>query len=132
MAGKQHKEDRRLHWLMIAVGGALGAMARYGVAQAFAVDGKFRYATLAVNVVGCFMIGILFVIVDDRGILSASARLFLMTGFLGAFTTFSNFSLDTLSLWQNNQPGLAIAYVFFNMQCCLAAVFVAVHIAQTL
>ena len=121
MAGKQHKEDRRLHWLMIAVGGALGAMARYGVAQAFAV-----------NLVGCFMIGILFVIVDDLGILSASARLFLMTGFLGAFTTFSNFSLDTLSLWQNNQSGLAIVYVFFNMQCCLAAVFVAVHIARTL
>ena len=131
MAGKQHKEDRRLHWLMIAVGGALGAMARYGVAQAFAVDGKFP-SDAGGNVVGCFMIGILFVIVDDRGILSASARLFLMTGFLGAFTTFSNFSLDTLSLWQNNQPGLAIVYVFFNMQCCLAAVFVAVHIARTL
>lgn len=117
---------------MIGVGGALGAIARYGVAQAFAVDGKFPYATLAVNVVGCFMIGALFVIIDDRGMLSAPARLFLMIGFLGDFTTFSNFSLDTLSLWQNNQPCLAIVDLFSNMLCCLATVFVAVHIARTL
>jgi CrcB protein len=55
-----------------------------------------------------------------------------MIGFLGDFTTFSNFSLDTLSLWQNNQPCLAIVDLFSNMLCCLAAVFVAVHIARTL
>jgi CrcB protein len=71
---------------MIGVGGALGAIARYGVAQAFAVDGKFPYATLAVNVVGCFMIGALFVIIDDRGMLSASAWLFLMIGFFWAIS----------------------------------------------
>ncbi|MGB2260697.1 MAG: fluoride efflux transporter CrcB, partial [Porticoccaceae bacterium] len=99
-----------MHWLAVAVGGALGAMARYGVSNiVFSPSSqKFPWATMSVNVLGSFIMGLLFVIVVERGALPAEMRSLLMVGFLGAFTTFSTFSLDALGLWQNGDLFMAL------------------------
>ena len=117
-----------MHWLAVAVGGALGAMARYGVSTIIFSPSsqKFPWATMSVNVLGSFIMGLLFVIVVERGALPAEMRSLLMVGFLGAFTTFSTFSLDALGLWQNGDLFMALVYALGTVVLCLAAVAAAV------
>ena len=117
-----------MHWLAVAVGGALGAMARYGVSSIIfnPSSQKFPWATMSVNVLGSFVMGMLFVIIVEKGALPAEMRSLLMVGFLGAFTTFSTFSLDALGLWQNGHLDLALVYALGTVFLCLAAVTFAV------
>ena len=101
-----------MHWLLVFIGGGLGSVARHGINRAgLALLGPgFPWWTLTVNVVGSFLIGLL------AGLFGAletgqNARLFLITGFLGGFTTFSAFSLDALTLWERGaamQSGLYV------------------------
>lgn len=111
-----------MHWLLVFVGGGLGAMARHGVNRAgLALLGPgFPWWTLAVNVAGSFAIGLL------AGLFGAwetghNARLFLTTGFLGGFTTFSAFSLDALTLWERGAPVQAGLYVVGSVILSLLA-----------
>ncbi len=86
--------------VLVFVGGGLGAAARYlvsGLVHRF-VDPAFPYGTLAVNLVGCFAIGFLASMVEERFLINTSVRTFLGIGILGGFTTFSTFSLETLQL----------------------------------
>ncbi|MGB2286931.1 MAG: fluoride efflux transporter CrcB [Porticoccaceae bacterium] len=117
-----------MQWLSVALGGALGAMARYGISIAMADIGnsKFPFATMSVNVLGSFAMGVLFVLVVEKHIFPDSMRPLLAVGFLGAFTTFSTFSLDALSLWQNGDLFLALLYVLGTVVLCLIAVSLAV------
>ena len=117
-----------MHWFAVAIGGALGAMARYAVSTwIFSISShKFPYATLSVNVLGSFVMGFLFVFILERAALPTEMRGLLMIGFLGAFTTFSTFSLDALGLWQNGHLALALAYALGTVVLCLAAVTIAV------
>jgi CrcB protein len=103
--------------LFVALGGAIGASARYGVSLlALAWLGAgFPWATLAVNVLGSFAIGVL----AGQGMLG-NARLFWVTGVLGGFTTFSAFSLEAVGLWER-APMLAIAYVAASLVLGFAA-----------
>jgi CrcB protein len=91
---------------------------------------KFPYATLAVNVLGSFGMGLLFVVIVERAALPAEMRSLLMVGFLGAFTTFSTFSLDALSLWQNGQLSLALVYVLATVVLCLVAISSSIWLAR--
>ena len=123
-----------MHWLAVAVGGALGAMARYAVSILvfnYSSD-KFPYATLSVNVLGSFIMGILFVIIVERAALPVEMRSLLMVGFLGAFTTFSTFSLDALSLWQNGHLFVALVYVLATVVLCLVAISSSIWLARLL
>lgn len=108
--------------LQVAFGGAIGASARYlaSVAAMRLVGPGFPWATAAVNVLGSFLMGVLVVVLAHRD----ATRLapFLMTGVLGGFTTFSAFSLDTLTLWERGQAGLAAAYVAGSVTLSLAAI----------
>src|SRR5690606_16417543 len=108
-------------FLQVALGGAAGAVARYGVQRAtMAVRGPgFPVATLIVNVLGSFLMGLLVVLLATRG--NAWAPL-LMTGALGGFTTFSAFSLDALTLWQRGQHGVAATYVLLSVGLSLSAI----------
>ena len=123
-----------MHWVAVALGGALGALARYGISTwVFAISSyKFPYATLAVNVLGSFLMGILFVLIIEKAALPAEMRSLLMIGFLGAFTTFSTFSLDALGLWQNGHLFLALVYALGTVVLCLAAITVAVWLTRLL
>ena len=113
-----------MHWVAVALGGALGALARYGISTwVFAISShKFPYATLAVNVLGSFLMGILFVLTVEKAALPAEMRSLLMIGFLGAFTTFSTFSLDALGLWQNGHLFMALIYILATVILCLIAI----------
>lgn len=111
-----------MHWLLVFVGGGLGAMARHGVSRAgLALIGPgFPWWTLAVNILGSFLIGLL------AGLFGAwetghNARLFLTTGFLGGFTTFSAFSLDALTLWERGAQLQAGLYVTGSVLLSLLA-----------
>ena len=121
-----------MNWIAVAIGGALGAMARYGVSTLLfdASTQRFPYATLSVNVLGSFLIGILFVLIVEKGLLPPEMRSTLMVGFLGAFTTFSTFSLDALGLWQNGHLLLALVYALGTVVLCLAAISIAVWLTR--
>ena len=123
-----------MHWFAVAIGGALGSMARYALsAWIFDVySHKFPYATLTVNVIGSFVMGILFVIIVEKAALPAEMRSLLMIGFLGAFTTFSAFSLDALGLWQNGHVFLSLVYMLATVVLCLVAISSAIWLTRLL
>ena len=123
-----------MNWIAVAVGGALGAMARYAVSTwIFQVSShKFPYATLTVNVLGSFVMGILFVVIIERSALPVDMRSLWMIGFLGAFTTFSTFSLDALGLWQNGHLFMALLYVLTTVVLCLLAISSSIWLTRLL
>jgi CrcB protein len=113
--------------LLVALGGSLGAIARYGMSTAVyrVTDPSFPWGTLAVNLAGSFFIGILAELFDAV-LIPAGWRLMLAVGFLGAFTTFSTFSLETVSLLRDGEAGLALGNILANN--VLAILFVAAGI----
>ncbi len=116
----------------IMLGGAMGAAMRYLVSNGiYALLGReFPYGTLAVNVLGSFLMGVLTVLLIERGEIDPLIKLAILVGFLGAFTTFSTFSLDTLALIQKG----ALSYAFLNMLVsviiCVLAVWLGMIIAK--
>ena len=123
-----------MHWFAVAIGGALGSIARYALSTwIFDVSShKFPYATLAVNVLGSFVMGILFVIFVEKAALPTEMRSLLMIGFLGAFTTFSTFSLDALGLWQNGHIFMSLVYMLATVILCLIAISSAIWLTRLL
>ncbi|MEZ8132550.1 MAG: CrcB protein [Polaribacter sp.] len=123
-----------MHWFAVAIGGALGSIARYALSTwIFDVSShKFPYATLAVNVLGSFVMGILFVIIVEKAALPTEMRSLLMIGFLGAFTTFSTFSLDALGLWQNGHIFMSLVYMLATVILCLIAISSAIWLTRLL
>ena len=121
-----------MQWLAVALGGALGSMARYALSTwIFQVSShKFPYATLTVNVLGSFVMGILFVVIIEKAALPQEMRSLLMIGFIGAFTTFSTFSLDALGLWQNGHLFMALIYTLATVILCLIAISSAIWLTR--
>jgi CrcB protein len=111
---------------MIALGGALGALARFLVSGWFV----FPLGTLAVNLVGSFVMGLAYVVLTSRGL--DSVMFFAMAGFLGAFTTFSAFSLDVFNLIEAERMADAICYVAVSVIGALVALFIGVFLAKGL
>ncbi len=108
---------------LVFLGGGLGAALRYGM-QGFVharTGPGFPYGTLAVNVLGCFAIGLLMVSLEERFLATPGLRLFLTIGILGGFTTFSSFSFETLALARDGEALLALANVGGSVLSCLAA-----------
>ena len=121
-----------MNWLAVAIGGALGSVARYALSSwIFDITSqKFPYATLIVNVAGSFVMGILFVVIVERAALPAEMRSLLMIGFIGAFTTFSAFSLDALGLWQNGHVLMSVIYIITTVILCLVAISTAIWLTR--
>ncbi|MCU0831632.1 MAG: fluoride efflux transporter CrcB [Rhizobiaceae bacterium] len=113
--------------ILVACGGALGACLRHGanLLAARLMGGGFPWATFTVNVVGSLAMGCLagWLMRRAGGEADASLRLFIGTGLLGGFTTFSAFSLDAAQLWQRGATTHAAIYVFGSVVLSLAAVF---------
>jgi CrcB protein len=107
----------------IALGGAMGALARWAVAEALPhVPGEFPWDTLLTNVEGCFLIGVLMVLVVERWPDRRLVRPFFGTGILGGFTTFSTYAVDTRALFAAGHLGPAVAYLGGTLLLGLAAV----------
>ena len=109
--------------LLVGLGGFCGAVTRYGVGRLFS-GAAFPYATLTVNVIGSLLIGLLATLLAARSGESESLRLFLVVGFLGAFTTFSAFSLETLHLLNTGAWIKMLLNIVGNVVLCLAAVII--------
>ena len=110
-------------WLLVALGGALGATARYGVNQLIVAlfDKPLIWATLLVNVVGCFLMGMAYVWLQQKTELQDSLRPLLMVGFLGALTTWSTFSMETVLMLQSDEWLRAMVYTLLTFVCCFIA-----------
>ena len=113
-----------LHLLFIGAGGALGAIARYALSTWIMrlSPGLFPAGTVAVNVVGCLLIGALMFLVEHSQSLGENARLFLIVGLLGSLTTFSTVGYETFHFLRTGQPKLALATVAVNLAIGIAAV----------
>jgi CrcB protein len=115
----------------VAVGGVLGAEARWGLAEALPhANRAWPWATLITNVAGCLLIGVLMVLVVERGSAHHLVRPFLGVGVLGGFTTFSTFAVDTLHLLLAHRPGLGLLYLGATPLLCFAATAVAVAVTR--
>lgn len=119
-------------FLSVAIGGALGACARYGVAQAMlrTFGPGYPYGTLFVNIVGSFLMGMLIETIALRWSPSPELRVLLVTGFLGGFTTFSAFSLDVALLVEKGETLSAAAYVLMSVVLSIGGLFAGLHIMR--
>src|SRR5205085_11955756 len=108
----------------VAIGGALGASARYGVTQLITLSpDSFPWATFWTNVSGSFALGVVLALVLERFPPSRYARAFAATGFLGAYTTYSTFAVETDLLVKDGHAGIAVAYVVVSFVAGFVAVF---------
>tara|TARA_B110000977_G_scaffold35949_1_gene48083 strand:+ start:2308 stop:2685 length:378 start_codon:yes stop_codon:yes gene_type:complete len=119
-------------FVAVAVGGALGAVSRYsfGLVALALIGNRFPWATLGVNVVGSFLIGLAAVLIGDRIVDGELWRPLIIVGFLGAFTTFSAFSLDTLLLLQQGNYNTALAYMLGSVALCLGGTVSGMQLAK--
>jgi len=118
--------------LLIAFGGAAGALCRHWLMNAVNTwhHVLFPYGTLAVNVIGSLFIGIMYVLIVEKLSLHADWRNITIIGFLGAFTTFSTFSLEAVTLLENGQIMTALVYVLSSVVLCIIAVWVAMILTR--
>lgn len=118
---------------VVALGGALGAAARYGVnigsVQLFGHG--FPWATLIVNILGSFLMGVVIAKFAQADHVSHEMKTFVVTGFLGAFTTFSTFSLDAVTMWERGDLLLAFLYISASVIVSIGALFVALWIMKS-
>jgi len=121
-------------WLWVALGGALGSMARFGIASAMtALTGpQFPWGTLLINAAGSFIIGWFGALTSSNGAVSVPAdiRAFVMVGICGGFTTFSSFSLQTLELLQAGELLPAGGYILGSVAFCLLFVWLGVSLGH--
>lgn len=113
--------------LLVGIGGAVGSVLRFlvsGWVQSASGSVSFPFGTLAVNVTGCFVIGILSYLADVRGVLTPEMRALLMIGVLGGFTTFSTFGNETMALVRDGEMGYAFANIALSLVLGLGAVYV--------
>ncbi|MFV8817250.1 fluoride efflux transporter CrcB [Haliea sp. E17] len=119
--------------LFIALGGAGGAVSRYLMANWVHQlwEGKWPLGTLLVNMIGSFAIGVIFVLIE-RQVIHPDWRSVLMVGFLGAFTTFSTFSLETVALLEQGHYTHAFGYMFASAILCVAMAGLSVYLTRAL
>ncbi|HXS56912.1 MAG TPA: fluoride efflux transporter CrcB [Hanamia sp.] len=117
--------------LLIGAGGFIGSALRYLISLFIQnkVLSTFPFGTFAVNVLGCFLIGAVYAL-SERGNLGAEWRLFLATGILGGFTTFSSFSNETVSMMRDAQYGPALLYVGSSVILGLVATFFGIFLIK--
>lgn len=118
----------------IALGGAVGAVMRYTVSNGIhALLGRgFPYGTLTVNVLGSLVMGFLYIFLIERLSNNLALRASLMIGFLGAFTTFSTFSIETFNLLENGEAFKALINILISVVLCLLAAWAGVIIGREL
>lgn len=122
------------HLLLVAAGGAIGSSLRHLVNMASLrwFGPTFPWGTLFVNLAGCFAMGVLIELIARRFGATQEVRLFVATGILGGFTTFSAFSLDAAVLWERGAHSVAALYVGVTLAGTLAAIFAGLWLARSL
>jgi fluoride exporter len=118
--------------LIIGIGGFIGAILRYIISGFFydLYGDKFPYGTLAVNIIGCFALGFFITMAEGKFIISPQMRSFAAIGLLGAFTTFSTFSFETLALIQNQLYTSALLNILISILVSIFAVWAGIILAR--
>ena len=118
--------------LSVAIGGAAGALARYGTVVAYQrfASSTFPLAILTVNVLGSLLFGLIWAYAEDRDWISDNMRLLILTGFLGSFTTFSTFAFDEVTFIRSGSWGIFAANLLISNAAALTAVFVGFRIGK--
>jgi CrcB protein len=121
-----------LKYILVFAGGGVGAALRYWMQGVVynRTGSAFPYGTLIVNVLGCFLIGLLMISLEERFLANPSLRLFLTIGILGGFTTFSSFSYETLALMRDGEFLPALSNVGFTVMACLLATWAGMRIGK--
>lgn len=122
------------HLLFIAIGGALGSSLRFGLTELMTklLGRSFPFGTLSVNLLGSLAMGCMFILVQQQVLSAQSWRPFVMVGLLGAFTTFSSFSLDSLLLLEQGQWLKAMLNVSLNVVCCIMLTYGGMQLTTSL
>lgn len=115
--------------MYILVGGAAGSFFRYMISGM--VPGSFPFGTLAVNAMGCFLIGIAVTFLDESGLIPPEFKMLMITGFLGAFTTFSTFALETVDMIKDGKFTAAFLNLFIQVVLGILLVFLGIFLAQS-
>jgi CrcB protein len=122
-----------LNLLYVGLGGFIGASLRYATGLfvgRFTTGAQFPYGTFVVNMVGCLLIGFVAGLTDSRQLLNDTSRAFVFTGMLGAFTTFSTFSYETMGLFQNGQTSPALTNLALQIILGLLAVWGGIQLSK--
>ena len=121
-----------MQWLMIAIGGALGSVARYAAVGYLTpmLNYRFPFGTFIVNISGSFLIGIAYVVLVEKAIIPSEWRLFFITGILGGYTTFSSFSLEVLQAWQQGHPLNSMLYATGSVFLGLLFAYIGMQLTQ--
>lgn len=118
----------------VALGGALGAVGRFVLSnyfnRVFDVHHTVHIGTMLVNILGSFLMGIVYVYVLEKEVWHPHMRSLLMVGMLGAFTTFSSFSLEAINFFERGHPWLSVSYVLGSVILCIAAAAGAIALAR--
>jgi len=119
-----------MQYLLVFVGGGMGSLLRYGIARGMAsYEFTFPHATLVANILSCIVLGFC-VAWSLKGGVSDELKLFFMVGFCGGFSTFSTFSNETFSLFQNQHHAYAFLNILGSIAVCLVAIYIGMKIAQ--
>lgn len=123
-----------LNILLVALGGAIGSVARYlvGLWGVRLAGVNFPWGTLTVNVVGAFLIGLMVETIARRFDASPEMRVFIVTGIIGGFTTWSSFTLDAVVLFERGAVGLAAVYLLASLLVSFAAIFAGLALGRAL
>lgn len=118
--------------LSVAIGGAAGALARYGTVVAYQrfAPSTFPLAILTVNVLGSLLFGLIWAYAEDRDWISENMRLLVLTGFLGSFTTFSTFAFDEAMFIRSGSWSIFVANLLISNAAALAAVFIGFRVGK--
>lgn len=120
-----------MSFLFVALGGALGAVARYSISL-IPVKTTFPILTLITNILGAVLIGFIVGITDKKGNTSPETVLFWKTGVCGGFTTFSTFSLEAYNLFENKAYTLGGVYVALSVCCCILGIMLGKKISMVI
>lgn len=120
--------------LLVGLGGFAGTVARYWLSGVIArrYGETFPYGTLAVNALGCFVIGFLFYLFYDRGLTTPTVRSVVLIGLIGGFTTFSSYGLQTFTLLRDGEMFLALTNIVASNVACLVLVWLGYSLAKVI
>jgi len=121
-----------MQWLMIAIGGALGSVARYAAVGYLTpmLNYRFPFGTFIVNISGSFLIGVAYVVLVEKAVVPSEWRLFFIAGILGGYTTFSSFSLEVLQTWQEGHPLNSMLYATSSVFLGLLFAYIGMQLTQ--
>ena len=118
--------------ISIAIGGAAGSLCRYGMSNGIylLLGRSFPYGTLAVNILGSFIMGSVYILMIERASISEELRAGITIGLLGAFTTFSAFSIETINLIESGEILKAGLNILFSVTLCIAGCWLGMHLSR--